>query len=376
MLSALHEDSNANEMRLSGENLQRVRHTFALEQSTRACTHLSKRRASNDPQYREVLLVCCLLFVMSELLLGQYDNAIQHLHSGLRILKETQAYHSNMNLDDSLIHFFKRLDIESAHFGPGTPFLFDHLETEDGVQHMDHFSKMKNVTDVHRSVTILLNLGLPFLARCWPSSATEITAEYNELFQTQQEILSLNHNFQQHFEIFYRDIYPTLCNRDQQGVDLLQLQSLSQILSLKTCLIKGPVPETLTPEYISLLSAHQAFLANSGDRPSFTLDYGVVPGLWVVASQCPDCSIRLQAIHTLESWPHCEGMVNSNVIVSMALKSLKEELRTRGQLYSSIIGAGKEEELSRFLFEELMSKQPVTSWSFIRGTELRLQDSN
>ncbi|KAJ5716725.1 hypothetical protein N7493_008636 [Penicillium malachiteum] len=374
MLGALHEDSSANEMRLSGENLQRVRHTFALEQSTRACSHLSKRRASNDPQYREVVLVCCLLFVMSELLLGRYDNAIQHLHSGLRILKETQTCHPIINLDHSLIHFFKRLDIESAHFGPGTPFLSSHLQREDHVESLDLFSKMQNVTDVHQSVTILLNLGLPFLARCWPSSAVEIAAEYNELFQTQQHILSLNHDFQHHFGIFHRSVYHTLCNRDQRGVDLLQLQSLSQILSLKTCLIKGPVPASLTPEYISLLSAHQTFLAKSGDRPSFTLDYGVVPGLWVVASQCPDCSIRLQAIHTLESWPHCEGIINSNVIVSMALKSLKVELQTQGQLYSSIIGAGKEEELSRFLFDELMSKQQVTSWSFIRGAELRLKD--
>ncbi|CEJ62192.1 hypothetical protein PMG11_10700 [Penicillium brasilianum] len=87
MLAAVHQDSEANEMRLSGENLQRARHRFAIQQSSRAYTHLSQRRASNDPQYREVMLVCCLLFVISELLLGRYDNAFQHLHSGLRILK-------------------------------------------------------------------------------------------------------------------------------------------------------------------------------------------------------------------------------------------------------------------------------------------------
>ncbi|KAJ5737906.1 uncharacterized protein N7483_003031 [Penicillium malachiteum] len=350
MLGALHEDSNANEMRLSGKTSSELATLLHL----------------NSPHE----LVLIFPNVEPRTILN-----IDKLSCGLRILEETQAYHSKISLDDSLIHFFKRLDIESAHFGPGTPFLLNDLQIEDDVGNKNHFSEMKNVTDVHRSVTILLNLGLPFLARCWPSSAVQIAAEYNEFFQTQQHILSLNLEFQYHFGIFYRDIYHTLCDRDQRGVDLLQLQSLSQILSLKTCLIKGPVPAALTPEYISLLSAHQAFLAKSGDRPSFTLDYGVVPGLWVVASQCPDCSIRLQAIHTLECWPHCEGLVNSNVIVSMALKSLKAELQTRGQLYGSIIGVGKEEELSRFLFDELMSKQQVTSWSFIRGTELGLTHS-
>lgn len=375
MLGALHEDSDANEMRLSGENLQRARHRFALQQASRANTHLSQRQTSNDPRYREIILICCLLFVMSELLLGRYDRAFQHLHSGLRILKETQDYHSTISLDDSLVHVFERFDIESAHFGLGTPFLFTHFGVDDGVHTLDLFSRMQTVSDVHRSVTFLLNTGIPFLARCWPSSAIEIAAEYNDLFQRQQQALSLNHGFQHHFWIFHRDFYHTLCARDQQGVDLLQLQSLGQILSLKTCLIKGPVPASLTPEYIRLFSAHRAFLAKSFDRPTFTMDYGVLPGLWVVASQCPDYSIRLQAIYTLQTWPHCEGIINSNVIVSMALNRLYAELRTRGQSYSSIMGTDMEEELSRFLFDTLMSTQQGKNWSIIRGTDLLLNYS-
>ncbi|KAJ5523605.1 hypothetical protein N7513_013149 [Penicillium frequentans] len=365
MLGALHEDSGANEMRLSGENLQRARHRFALQQASRAYSHLSQRQTSNDPQYRKVTLVCCLLFVMSELLLGR----------GLRILKETQDYHSTISLDNSLVHIFQRLDIESAHFGAGTPFLFTHFGVDDDVHTPDQFYKMQTVSDVHRSVTLLLNMGIPFLARCWPLSAVEIAAEYDELFQKQQQILSLNSEFQRHFGIFHSNFYHTLRIRDQQGVDLLQLQSLGQILSLKTCLVKGPVPASLTPEYISLFSAHHAFLAKSFDRPTFTLDYGVVPGLWVVASQCPDYSIRLQAIYTLQTWPHCEGIINSNVIVSMALKKLKAELLSHGQLYSSIIDSDTEEKLSRFLFDTLMSTKQVTNWSFIRGSDLFLNSN-
>ncbi|KAL4894332.1 hypothetical protein BDV59DRAFT_207330 [Aspergillus ambiguus] len=370
MLGALHEDSDANKMRLSGEDFQRVRHRFALEQASRAYTHLSHRQASNDPQFREVIMVCCLLFVMSELLLGRYDNAFQHLHSGLRILKETQEYHRAISLDDSLVRAFERLDIESAHFGPGVPFLFAHAGIDNKLHILDLFSNMQTVTDVHRSVTLLLNMGIPFLARCWPLSAVEIAAEYGDLFQKQQQILSLNYEFQRYFRIFYSVVYHTLSGRDQLGVDVLQLQSLGQILSLKTCLIKGPVPNSLTPEYITLLSAHQALVAKLSDRPTFTLDYGVVPGLWVVASQCPDYSIRLQAIHTLQIWPHCEGFVNSNVVVSMALENMKTELRIRGQPDSSIIDADTEEELSRFLFNTLKSTQQATNWSFIRGIDL------
>ncbi|CRG91370.1 hypothetical protein PISL3812_08418 [Talaromyces islandicus] len=370
MFGALHEDSDRNKMRLSGENLQRACHRVAFEQASRAYNHLAQRQASNDPKFREVMLVCCLLFVMSDLLLGRYDDAFQHLHSGLCILKETQDEHRMISLDDSLVRTFERLDIESSHFGPGTPFLFTHVAIDNGLHSPDVFLNMQNVADVHRSATLLLNLGIPFLARCWPLSAVEIGREYTDLFQKQQQILSLNYEFQHHFEIFYRDFYHTLSDHDQRGVDVSQLQSLSQILSLKTCLINGPVPESLTPEYINLLSAHQAFLVRFSGRPTFTLDYGVIPGLWVVASQCPDYSIRLQAIHTLQTWPHCEGIINSNVIASAAMENLRAELRIRDQLDRSIIDADTEKELSKFLLDTLTSTQQAMNWSFIHGTDL------
>lgn len=370
MLGAVHEDSAANKMRLSGQDIKRARHRFAIQQSSRAYTYLSKRQTSNDPQFRQVMLVCCLLFVMSELLLGQYQNAFKHLHSGLHILKETQEHHQKIILDDSLIRVFERLDIESSHFGPGTPFLFTHGRIGDGLQISDVFSRMTNVADVHRSVTVLLNMGIPFLARCWPFSAAEIAVEYESLFQKQQEIMFLNYEFQSRFRIFYREYYTTLSLREQGCIDMLQIQSLGQILSLKTCLIKGPVPESLTPEYSTLLLAVQDFMAKFPDRPTFTLDYGILPTLWVVASQCPDYAIRLEAIRTVQIRPHCEGIVNSNVIVSMALNNLKVDLRIWVQPDSSIIDAETEEELFKFLSDTLKSSEQAKNWSFIRGRKI------
>ncbi|KAL4789341.1 hypothetical protein BDV19DRAFT_32911 [Aspergillus venezuelensis] len=366
MLAALQEDSGASEMRLAGEDLQRACHRFALDQASRSYTHLAQRQASNDPQFRQVALICCLLFVLAELLLGRYASAFQHLHSGLRVLKETQDSHHHIRLDASLIQTFERLDIESAHFGPGTPFLSTHFGSSHDLQIQQIFANVQSVSDIHWSVTVLLNLGIPFLARCWPLSTAEIAAEYNDLFQKQQYFLSLNYQFQHHFRIFHQSFYHTLTAREQQGVDVLQLQSLGQILSLKTCLFRQGVPENLTPDYANLLSAHQSLLAKFPNRPTFILDYGVTPGLFVVASQCPDYSIRLRAIQTLQIWPHCEGFINSNVAVSVALQKLKAELRSLGKPACSIIDAGIEAELSRFLVETVNSTQRIRNWSIIR----------
>ncbi|KAL4984838.1 hypothetical protein BDW68DRAFT_9565 [Aspergillus falconensis] len=68
------------------------------------------------------------------------------------------------------------------------------------------------------------------------------------------------------------------------------------------------------------------------------------------ASKCPDYSVRLRAIRELLSWPHCEALCNSNVGASLALKSLKADLRADSQIHSSLaLNWQSCKELSRFL---------------------------
>ncbi|KAI7978216.1 hypothetical protein EIK77_009756 [Talaromyces pinophilus] len=123
----------------------------------------------------------------------------------------------------------------------------------------------------------------------------------------------------------------------------------------------------MTPEYLALLSAHELFLAKFSERPSFTLDYGIIPGLWVVASQCPLYSVRIQAIKVLQSWPHAEAFKNSNVAASLALEIIKKELQAEDGRVMSVIDEYADKELAYFLFETLRSTQYSENWSFIRA---------
>lgn len=371
MLGSVHEDSVENRMRLSGENLHRALHRFALEQASRAYSFLSQRQASQDPQLREVVLVCCLLFLISELLLGRYDKAAHHLQSGLHIIKETQEYQLQIScrsllLDTTLVEVFQKLDVECSHFGPGTRFGANHELDQDWLSR-NVFSELRNVEDVHKSVTLLMNEGIPFLARCWPLSGGEIAACYGELSNRQQQLLSLYFQFQERFQTFKDIYYNNIDHLEQRAVDLLQIQCLGQILSLKTCLIKGPIPTRMTPEYLALLSAHESFLGKFSERPSFTLDYGIIPGLWVVASQCPQYSVRIEAIKMLQSWPHAEAFKNSNVAASLALEIIKKELQAEDGRVMSVIDEYADKELAHFLFETLRSTQYSENWSFIRA---------
>ncbi|KAL5337900.1 hypothetical protein BJX70DRAFT_219717 [Aspergillus crustosus] len=86
-LSAIHQDQDMYGMLQTGQDLQNEYHRFALDQCGRSFSLLSHRGSSQDPRFREVMLLCCLLFVLMQLLRGQYDEAFQHLQSGLRVLR-------------------------------------------------------------------------------------------------------------------------------------------------------------------------------------------------------------------------------------------------------------------------------------------------
>lgn len=372
MVGAIYEDSIENQMRLSGENLHHARYRFALEQASRACSFLAKRQASQDPQLRVVVLVCCLLFVISELLQGHYDKATHHLQSGLQIIKETKLYQLQRSrrylpLDTTLVEVFQKLDVECSHFGPGTPFISEHHKLDQDWPSQDIVCNLQNVEDVHKSVSLLMHKGIPFLARCWPLSGDAIAASYGELSDRQLQLLSFYFQFQERFQMFKNLYYKKIDHLERRAVDILELQCLGQILSLKTCLIKGPVPIGLTPEYLALLSAHETFLSKFSERPSFTLDYGIIPGLWVIASQCPVYLVRIQAIKILQSWPHVEAFKNSNMATSLALEIIRRELQPEYGLAMSMIDDHGDSELVHFLFETLKSTQYSENWSFIRA---------
>ncbi|KAL4881982.1 hypothetical protein BJY04DRAFT_52229 [Aspergillus karnatakaensis] len=344
-LGAIHEDSCKNQMRLTGEDLSAPRHWFAAEQASRSFAILSRRRASRDPQLREVVLLCCLLFILSESLLGQYDRALQHLRGGLRVIGED--LHHVSPLDRYLVETFRRLDVEFAQFGQGQPFLFD-LVLEDDIP--SQTLQLHSPDDVYDVVSRLVHIDVPFLGLAWSLSPAEILADYDNLYRRQELILSFAYSIEAEIQSFYSRSVHQLSYNERRRVELSLLTCLAQIVANKTCLFGGLVPLDLTTGFVDVLEYYESIMARYPERPTITLDKGVIPTLWMVASKCPDYSVRLRAINALLAWPHCETLCNSNVGASMALEKLKAELRADDQSLSSLpLTRESREELSHHL---------------------------
>lgn len=367
MLGALHEDSNYNKMRVSGENLCISRHRVALEQGSRAFAHLHRRRASQDPQFREVVLLCCLLFVLGDLMLGRYQNAFVHLRSGLEVLRETQQKQS---LDRVLVETFARLDAQSSHFGPGRPFLF--AETDE-VSKWPHFNSPRAFTslyDVHRTISEHMSTTVPFFAKCWKLSKEQKEAEYDELSRLQKLFLSRGRDIERRFNIWYAVYQNKATYQEKYALELLRLQCPGAGISLQSCLCDGPAPEDLMPEFERTMEMYDAFVTKFPERPTIMLNQGVIVSLWCVASKGPRWAIRLRAINALLSWPHCEGFANSNVAASVALESLKADMQKSGHVEMAVLSGEGQEDLAKFWAQTVKAVPQMQNWSPVRSTKV------
>ncbi|KAI2967721.1 transcriptional regulator family: Fungal Specific TF [Aspergillus niger] len=293
MLSAAHQESELHNMQISARSrIGSQQYYFSLQQSTRAIALLNQRRNSQDPQLRQTILLCCLLFVLFDVLVAQYDSAFTHLHGGLRILKELEIQGKlESEVEPSIVAAFRRLDTQAS------------------------------------------------------------------LYDTRFPILSLEYGNQSPLKLFEA---PTggftslsqLSEKEQLGADITYLLYLGHTLTLKTVLIRGPVPESLVPEFIALLQAHEDMIEKLKSVSGLVMDHVMIAHMYLVATQCPDVGIRIRAIRLLRSWPHYEGLHSSNVTALMALGALKRDFPNEDKALSMLQTTDAENE---FLVDSLES---------------------
>ncbi|GMG02046.1 unnamed protein product [Aspergillus oryzae] len=283
-LSAIHYDSEAKGMPLPMDQPRNTWHQFALEQLSRAFNLLTKRRTSQDPRFCNVTLVCCLLFVLSDLLRGHYDNAFSHLQSGIRILQDLQAHRQLIApipreelVEQSLVAAFAHLDIMSTHFGVGGPLLCIENELSDSSIDCDRSMPFQSLQDVLRAFEPNFSMVFQFISPCMYRSPDDIGADYEALHLQQLQIWSRFSQFMRRFKQFY---------------------------SCKSI----PTEVSRATEYQHSMWHHFP--------------------LFHTAFACRDYTLRWQALELLWDWPHREGPFDSNWCVSLASQALKLELQT------------------------------------------------
>ncbi|KAL4994774.1 hypothetical protein BDV10DRAFT_145168 [Aspergillus recurvatus] len=324
--SAVHQDSETYGMPLPGQDLRNEWHLFALEQCGRSFALLGRRQSSQDPRFREVMLLCCLLFIMTQLLRGQYDDAFLHLQSGLRVLNEAKASGScERPIEPCIVAAFANLETQSIQYGVRGE-LTDSERAYPG--NLNDFGAFSSLDETRQAFDYLTKNAFGFLLLCKDLSEMEILSDYAFLHDKQLHTLSQLSIFGLRFEPFRS--CSSLTSEERRGADFLRLLYCSLRLQVKSALVRDQaVLEHYSPEYETHLTMVGELLHKYPARPSVTLEDGILSPLYYAALWCRDYNVRRRAIGLLLSWPHREGAFDSNWAAFQALQRINVELSVR-----------------------------------------------
>ncbi|RAL15421.1 Zn(II)2Cys6 transcription factor [Aspergillus homomorphus CBS 101889] len=339
-LSAVHLDTEIKEVLVLHPEVSpdSALHLFALEQLGRSYAQLQLRCSSQDPYMLQVTLVTCLLYVMLDMIQGQYETAFTHMQSGLRILKDLTPFKrqqdpftaSDLPVEGCLVAGFAFLDIGFMHFdfdGPPRLHLEEGLDFERTLLARQGF--ITSLQEGRQAYNIIASALFQFLPQCWHLSDADIAAQYHRLQPRQIQLLSQTGRMLRIFDAFHAQHYSHLPPQEQQGFDILIYHIHSFLLALKICLVGSnhAARAAYTADFQSLLVATQRLMHRFlPDRPSVTLDLGILPTLHLISTFCPDYRLRLQAFNLLKAWPHREGPFDSDLTAALAMERMRKEL--------------------------------------------------
>lgn len=335
-------DSHINERDMTDEHLQ-----FALRQSNQAIQGLVKATSPGGRGYgvdKITLMACCVLFSSMACLQGHQKEGLQHLRSGIRMLKEVDqdeegGSHSHPIDVESLRSVFISLDMQARSIMPNSEA--DQWEptprTKEPIilQHMD--VNGRSLIVMQRHLDALFNDVLAFLH----ASLGRSVDESHDVYYGYRQLLSRFDHCTRRLDSLY--IQASFKMDDfSQPLTALQLMH-SQLeyflrsprpdLEVKFDFMINPPFESYDPvaHFAKVLDLATKLLPHSSSlSPVFTTSSGPLQALWLVASRAPsEClALRRHAVELMLSNPRREGFWDGLVAGQIAQEVLRLEQKS------------------------------------------------
>jgi hypothetical protein len=333
-LGSLHETVQHEESTLSKS--RRACDPFALQQCNKAIGHLNQNIRSSGQHSDEMLLMSCAIFICFESLQGNYESALSHMQSGLRIFRSWQAeinkpspgvatssqHHQSVNSE--IVQIFSRLNVQTLLF-PDT-----HLFPMDFVKQDVSFI----INSVPNAFTTF-NEARDWLDNCMSYKLqAEVVAyfkrhgsDYDSHSGPPQDTTNdhLLPEWSAVFNAFVQKTGPSLGPKDHQRAMLLEIQYNCAKVLLSVGI---PPVETAFDDFRgafeSIISLASSVICQSGPcgisgrTVHFSFETGVLPALYFTATRCRDPWIRRQALSLLSATSRQECIWNSEMLSKIA----------------------------------------------------------
>jgi Fungal specific transcription factor domain/Fungal Zn(2)-Cys(6) binuclear cluster domain len=353
-LGSLHETVQQEEWTLLKSG--RACDPFALQQCNKAIGHLNQNIYSYGQHSKEMLLMSCAIFICFESLQGNYESALSHMQSGLRIFRDWQAEASKLSppgtasssqhhqsVDSEIVQMFSRLNVQTLLF-PDTHLLPTDFVKQDARLIIDSvpgaFTTLKEARDC-------LDNCMSYKLQASVAAYFNRQGSENDSGPGQPQDSTNEHLLPQWsaaFDAFVEKAGPSLTPKNLQGAMLLEIQYKCAKILLS---VGMPPRETgfddfgaLFESIISLATTviHRSGSCGISERAGhFSFETGLVPPLYFTATRCRDPWIRRQALSLLSSTPRQECIWNSEMLSKIAerLILIEEERDDIGQVTRS-----------------------------------------
>jgi hypothetical protein len=329
---------------------------LALRQYNRAIRLLRARMSDPGDRGAEVALICSVIFISIESVRGNFKAVSTHLKSGLGILQTWRAsgqrYRSRANLtgevpyldpqtdEDELVELYARLDLTVTAF-LSIPSSEIELKTPEERLHPEAYlpEAFYNLRQAQEASQKLENHSLYFLMSYYMYAGIPANkVPYKAKAEFRALLVSL-HLWANKFEtLMKRPDMQNLQGKDLQSACMLVIHQKTIYIMVKVL----PYGEDLShydpfvEEFRSIVSLAETIVklriesaakdlgsavkpaADHIPRPLFTFDLGVVGPLFFVTYNCPDVTIRWQALSIMKASQLREGLWDSQAVAKVS----------------------------------------------------------
>jgi hypothetical protein len=339
-LSALHESCELTSSPMKAASLK----TLALKEYTKAVGLLANNIPSQHPPL-QTILISCIIFIWIEFVHDDFEIALSHLKSGLKLLDERRTSALSCRVDESITQLLMRLRTQVTVHGHSTldqnsnntltflddqnvppPAFKDLLEAR---VHLDN--QLANVFRFHRQIEDPEFVQYQNSRHAYPSLLS--------IGRTRESLLCSLQQWQAVIQQTFTGLRKAEDKMQINALAQLEIQSLLAINSLQTLFTTSQmVYDEYQLDFERMLSLAETLVQSTKDKPFvYSFDTGVIVVLLYIVLKCRDVGIRTKAVDLLKQAPVREGMWKRESVLELAeWKVQKEEAYRKPHPYDTL----------------------------------------
>lgn len=296
-------------------------------------------RIQVHPSSNLVPLVCCLLFTCIELLRGDIESSLFHVHNGFNILaalrhnsdsaldtRSNIASHDRKAIEDHIVPVFLRLNVLCSLAGRMTPQMYSPT-AEQG-------SPQKDLTDSRRRLYEVSDICLRFISKATLKAAA-FQIDIDDLVEQVKLQIRLDTWRDQLDELIQR-MQAAGSSANQDALNILLVHFKVIYIWIRVCTAAGETaPDSYHSDFEELLHhAEQIAKPSTGliTPQPLSFDVQILGPLYYTALKCRHPVIRRRALELLQLAPRREGLWNGHYAYVTAKRVIElEEKHINGQ---------------------------------------------